>query len=331
MSKPALNLLKRSGQFFGSVFRFLPRSFQSAVMRVFCAAITHAPRKLSSGLFLFGYQVGKRMYRDNKQPVLLQRTMGGIFTMKLDVTKKTQRILYLQKIYEPYLASYLTRTLSPGDTFIDIGANVGYFTLLAARQVGEGGRVIAFEPEQNNYAALVLNVRLNKLQNITCVQKAVGAKEGFMSLHVNPLNEGGSSLIPILTYADDEERWSHEKIREKFPDTALEQKTEVITLDHFLTQNPLQKQARVIIKIDVESAELEVLQGMRELLARTPTLSIVCEVTREGEKIAALLNERGYTIRALKNDGGSSPLPRADRVQGKALLFMKESAILKNI
>src|SRR5262245_2134996 len=74
--------------------------------------------------------------------------------------------------YEPEETAFIEAALAPGMTFLDLGANVGYFTCLAARKVGPAGRVWAFEPDPRNFRLLVRSVKANGLSNVTAVRAA---------------------------------------------------------------------------------------------------------------------------------------------------------------
>ena len=79
---------------------------------------------------------------------------------------------------EPEAQALVAHWLNPGDVFYDVGANVGFFTLIGARRVGESGRVVAFEPAPTTRAALERNVRLNGFANVDIVEAAVSDAAG---------------------------------------------------------------------------------------------------------------------------------------------------------
>src|SRR4030042_4007070 len=81
-----------------------------------------------------------------------------------------------------------------GDTVVDIGAHIGYYTLLAARIVGDTGKVYAFEPDPANHDVLVGNIKLNGFQNVVTVRKAISDKNGQIELYLNEKNTGGHSI-----------------------------------------------------------------------------------------------------------------------------------------
>jgi len=132
--------------------------------------------------------------------------------------------------------------LRPGSVFFDVGANVGFFSLLAARRVGASGRVVAFEPLPENVAYLRQHARLNGFaQRIQVVAAAVGAACTTADFEPSPnrsmghLAEGGSLSVPVLT------------------------------LDAYLEGGGPPPD---VIKIDVEGAELQLLEGAAQLFAR---------------------------------------------------------------
>lgn len=94
--------------------------------------------------------------------------------MYLDLRDKGfARPLYEHGVHEPRETDFLAKALQPGMTFIDIGAHVGYYTLLGAAAVGKEGKVIAFEPEPYNLEILTKNVALNELTNVVVEGKGI--------------------------------------------------------------------------------------------------------------------------------------------------------------
>jgi FkbM family methyltransferase len=124
------------------------------------------------------------------------------------------RVLYSGRSYEPDETALLNRILKPGMVFFDIGANIGYFTTLAARLVGPTGRVLAAEPDPDNFRLLEHNVRENRLDNVVLFNCALGAQAGEASLFRSTWNNGDHRLytdgyayrdsvtVPVRTYDD---------------------------------------------------------------------------------------------------------------------------------
>ena len=88
-------------------------------------------------------------------------------------------------LYEPDISSLFLNVIRKGDTVVDVGANVGFFTLLSAVLVGSTGKIIAFEPDENNYNRLNTSIMLNSFSHITVVRKPVSNKIGPVDFHIN--------------------------------------------------------------------------------------------------------------------------------------------------
>jgi FkbM family methyltransferase len=105
------------------------------------------------------------------------------------------RRIYWFGVWEPLLSAWIERRLHPGDVFVDVGANMGYTSLLAARAVGPGGAVVAFEPAPETFAKLTGNLALNPSANVRAVQAAVGARETCVPFYRAPWNDAESSTV----------------------------------------------------------------------------------------------------------------------------------------
>lgn len=149
--------------------------------------------------------------------------------------------------YEEEVESYLIRELKPGDTVIDIGANVGHVALPAAALVGPGGRVLAFEPNPE-LAALVLECARKQGLPVKMHAYGLGDEEGSSTLKMEPDHAGGATFRNLADARD----FSRSLLCE------VRRADDVIGALH----------GRVFLKIDVEGFELKVLHGMRETLKR---------------------------------------------------------------
>lgn len=159
-------------------------------------------------------------------------------------------------VYEPYETELFQQLIQPGMVVVDVGANVGYYTLLAADRVGPTGRVYAFEPDPDNYALLVRNVAHNRCTNVVTVPRALDSGSGVRALFLGSHNLGRHS------FASD-----------NVPDVGGRVDVNTIGLDEFFATMADQGDgSRVgLIKIDVEGAEGLVLAGARETLVRNDT------------------------------------------------------------
>src|ERR1700761_660830 len=104
------------------------------------------------------------------------------FRMELDVEEWLQIELRAARCLEPRTSALFEGLLRPGDTFVDVGAHVGYHSLLARRFVGNSGRVYAIDPQPHNCAQLLRNAELNAFSNIVVIAAAVDTGEGWIAL-----------------------------------------------------------------------------------------------------------------------------------------------------
>ena len=163
--------------------------------------------------------------------------------------------LYL-KSFEPYTAELFERAVRPGAVVVDIGAQFGYFSLIAARR---GATVHAFEPEPSNLALLRRNVDHNGFgDRIRAVPKAVGARAETLDLHV---------------YEGSDSHGIH-----RHPEAAVREKIriECVTLDAYIEGRPVD-----VIKMDIEGHEPYALSGMERTIAASPNLILFVEFAPE--------------------------------------------------
>lgn len=173
------------------------------------------------------------------EPVLVD---VGEFRMyvRLDDWLIGARIVW-NRSYENYVARVMRPLLQPGDVMLDLGANLGYFTLLGAARVGPHGKVIAFEPGAGNCGLIRASIRHNRFQNIVLHQKAVADRAGYVGLEL----EGSNGKI----------------VRDAPPELA---NVETVALDAVLANEP----RITLVKMDIEGAEGLALRGMQQLIAR---------------------------------------------------------------
>jgi len=198
-----------------------------------------------------------------------------------------------QGMWEAETAIFVLNWLRPGMTFVDAGAHVGQYALLASGQVGAAGRVIAFEPHPVLGEVLRRNVRRAGCANVTVSPLALGKAGGSASLVLHPsANPGASSLRPDGVTA-------HHR---RAPVT-------VAALDDCLDSEGVAKVD--VLKLDVEGAELDVIEGAQRTLAANPGIVLVVEFLRENplrfgrtvEDLEARLRELGFLLFALTPHG----------------------------
>lgn len=168
--------------------------------------------------------------------------------MKLSVRDWVQNNLFIYGYYEKNETDYWLKRTEKAKTIIDIGANVGYYSLIASKNIQQNkGTIYAFEPVSKNFARLNENILLNKIDCIICYKKAVSNENASIKINVgNDQNWGMSSIN------------SHNHLSSESEIVQCE------TLDSFCKSVNI---SRVdLIKIDVEGAELNVLKGMQKII-----------------------------------------------------------------
>jgi FkbM family methyltransferase len=202
-------------------------------------------------------------------------------------------VYVLREDIEPEL-NYLKEVLSPGSVFVDAGANVGIYTVIASKLVGETGKVLAFEPAAETYPTLDRNVEINKMANVKVFHAAISDKPGTARFyHVN--NAPNSYSLG----ADGEK-------------TAFEE-VSVVTLEDVFRSEGINRFD--LMKIDVEGAEELVLRGGKSLITQMRP-EIIFEMTAdkpqklglEQDGAWKLLQEWGYEFLVVEQNGSLTPI-----------------------
>lgn len=226
--------------------------------------------------------------------------------------------LYLWKysLLESFETSIVQKLVKKGMTVVDIGANIGFYTLQLAKLVGPGGRVYAFEPDPENFRLLKKNLQTNRIKNVLPIKKAVSNSTGRVRLYLCEEHHGnhkiydegtGRTTISIPSVALDD--FCGNKIRPDF------------------------------IKMDIEGAEYLAICGMKKILSRSPRLILISEFAPEAVKkcgnspaeflhemrrhgfAAKLINERKKILEKLSED---KLIERAKKLKYVNLLFQKQ-------
>lgn len=207
-------------------------------------------------LFVVGGSSHKFNYiADKYLPEVTIKNKNGIFKCR----KGSSDFLITQEEgFERELTSYLTKKQS--SVFVDIGANVGKYTIQMAIQIGNRGKVIAIEADPENYEALVENIRLNKLKNVYAFNVACWDKEEDVKLFIGSINKKAESSI-----------------KSEVSDRTVTVRGS--TLDNILSGLGIKEVN--IVKMDVEGAEKEVLLGMKETVSASKNIEILFEAWNE--------------------------------------------------
>jgi len=216
------------------------------------------------------YRVARRLVRGLsvlglwQRKAIVERVLRGLFG---DTVEADGHLLYVEPhdravgarlrrrgIWAAAETALCKREIKPGMRVLDVGANIGYFTLLFARWVGPTGHVYAFEPEPRNFELLQRNLARNGYTNVTALPKAVSRTSGSQRLYKSPDNLGDHRLAHGTAGRDSVD-------------------VSVIALDELLPGD-----ARVdFIKLDIQGAECAAVQGARQLITRSAPLCLITE------------------------------------------------------
>ena len=217
-------------------------------------------------------------------------------------------------VFEPLETEVVKKEIKKGDVVIDVGANIGYYTLLFAKLVGEEGRVYAFEPDPDNFELLKRNVEINRYENVVLVQKAVSQKTEEIKLYLSARNKGDHR-----TYTLNDNR-----------DSIAIQST---SLDDYFEAD-----GRIIdfIKMDIQGSEGDAVLGMQSLFRQNQHLTLISEfwpigLQRFGIEPAEYLNlltSSGFQLYDM-NEGEK----RVQKCDSAALLdkYTPENGIFTNL
>jgi FkbM family methyltransferase len=207
------------------------------------------------------YRLLSRMAADRYE---IYRVEGGLIYLNLhESAAMVQRAM---SAYEPAKHALIRRHLRPGMTFIDVGANKGDFTLLAARLAGNSGTVISIEPAPENHSVLQRSIELNDYTNIRVLQVALSDRDGTANLQIGSTS-GSHTLSPEFN-----------GLRTVAVPTR--------TLDGVVAEQQLGSVD--MIKIDVQGLELAVLRGAAQTLRANPGIILLLDLPKQSEKRRAI-------------------------------------------
>jgi FkbM family methyltransferase len=223
--------------------------------------------------------------RVNEQP-LAQTYFGATIRCHLD--DMISRTIFYFGFWEPNNSAVFEQVLKPGDLFVDVGANIGYYSLLASHLVGPEGRVISIEAAPRIYAQLEDNIETNRASNARLINMAVSDRQGSLNIYGGTKwNRGSTSTI------------------KRNDEHVLEATVAAAPLDEMLTPDELARVA--LIKIDIEGAELPVLQRLISTLDRySPSMCVMVEIAQDAGSASQEIFDRflaaGFEIYAIENE-----------------------------
>jgi FkbM family methyltransferase len=211
--------------------------------------------------------------------------------------------IVLDGLWETHVTQWLQQTLRPGQTFVDVGANVGYFTLLGGQLVGPEGRVVAVEAHPGLADLLRRNVVMNGLYGyVTTWNRAAWSSSTTVELHQR-LNYSGASSVGAIG----------QEALDRLGDVEEMVEVQAVAVDDLLEGLP----SVDVLKIDIEGAELQAFMGLSRTFEKSATIAVMFEwapaliegVGDKAEALVDLLEGHGLRFRLLEDD--LSPIERA--------------------
>ena len=229
--------------------------------------------------------------KSNETKTVIMDWINGL-RLRIYPGNEVFRSIFVRGIYDPSLVTVINKLLPSEGVFIDVGANMGYCSLLMSKTVGEDGKVFAIEPSERDFLRLVDNVSLNKLDNVNVYRLAISNKSGIAKISIAP-----------------EERSALNTLGEAFSNKGIEElRTEEVsstTLDKFVEQEEINRID--VIKMDIEGSEFKALKGARNSIEKyRPTLIVGSNRNSLGangssiEEVLRALKELRYKVYYLK-------------------------------
>ncbi len=205
------------------------------------------------------------------------------------------------RVFDPHILSVLSGLVEPGTTLVDVGANIGWFSVIGSRLVGPSGKVLAFEPDPDNMRLLRANIRRNRAHNVRVLPAALSDKRSIALLSQSSENRGDHRLSCP----------SHGERRICVKTT---------TADIELAQHAGQVG---VIKLDTQGSEAKILRGMQETLSSNPNIRVVLEFWPYGlatcgqsaAELVELLATRPSSLWLLRTDFPPQPITPEDLLQ----------------
>jgi len=177
-----------------------------------------------------------------------------------NITLSPWRFQIISKFLRTGLTDTFISELGKGDVVVDIGANIGYYSILAAQLTGSNGKVFAFEPDKRHFEKLSNHIRLNACENVVIENKGISDKAEKLRLYLSPDNSSDHATYPV------EGRENYE--------------VEVVALDQYCTDRDIDRVN--LVKIDVQGYEPVAFEGMKETLRKNQDIKVISEFWPDG-------------------------------------------------
>ena len=221
--------------------------------------------------------------------------------MELDPLEWTQISLIKDGCVEPLTTALYGKILSPGDTYIDVGAHVGFHTLIARHFIGDSGRVIAIEPQPYNCHKILTNWQSNNCTNILVYVAAVSNQNGTITLHNQSATDKARLSLCLEPVNNQPQQFQVPLVR----------------LDKVFKENNINQVK--LLKIDVEGYELEAINGLNHYSDKVENiilevLGTPAKVTEKTSLLVETLQHLGYHLQTVEGKAWtlSDPLPESN-------------------
>lgn len=216
---------------------------------------------------------------------VIDRLSDGEYIQLYPQDRLSERIFMKQ--FEQDEQQFIRKFLRTGDNFVDAGANIGLYTIIAAKKLEKNGRVFAFEPSSINFKKLLENVELNRYRNVVCVQAALSHREEQRDFVISLDGFGAHNSLACPTRGNN---FGKESVS-------------CIPWEKFSSENGLNGKI-TLMKIDVEGWELNVLTGGEKIFSQDNAPDVLIEFTEANAQSAGLscqllfqkITELGYGI-----------------------------------
>lgn len=261
----------------------------------------------------------KRAFELSHQPFLI-RWLLGLRLYVYPPEDESTRVIYFTGYFEPNEFKVLNKILELGMVFLDVGANMGLYTIFASKKVGKSGLVVSIEPSSREFERLERNVKVNRLQNVRMIQTAISRLEGEADLLVATNDHAGHNTLGNFAYEG----------------IILKQKEHVMvkTIDGMVSKLSLPRLD--VIKMDIEGSEFFALEGSERTLKNFKPI-LMLELFNEtlkhqgcnGDMIFQFLASLGYLIYGFDEHGDLSQLKRVNGSSSQNIFAVHNSSKIK--